>query len=133
MAAVRYRVGTICVREEPSGGHTKQRTTLFSRPLPQVVFFIVLKILALLSAGLLYHLPRTLSTKIAAARKDFWLAGARPPVHLEVKIYFYIIIIIPLLLYHKQQAMSNKIFKKYFLFYTKIFWHKPKVCSNIII
>ena len=34
-------------------------------------FFLALKILALLSAGLLYHLFWTLSTKIAAARKHF--------------------------------------------------------------
>ena len=52
-----------------------------------------------------------------------------------MKRFFYCgnaFIIIPLLLYQKQQTMSSKIFKKYFLFYTKIFWHKPKVCGNII-
>ena len=69
-----------CVKEELSGDTLNNVT-----PSAKESFFIFKKSVRF-SAGLLYHLPRTLSTKTAAARKDFWLARARLPVHSEVKV-----------------------------------------------
>ena len=88
-----------------------------SRPLPQVVFFLALKILALLSAGLLYHLPWTLSTKIAAARKHFWLprstSSSLGSQIIMVYNYYYSPFIIPQTAGYVQQNFQKIFFILY--------------------